>query len=180
AVDSIQRSFTQVARILQVDENVECMKRTFANSVQAWLLVFENADDRSLDQIRHITTVHDSTFGTIQVPAEESNTEETMIEVSARGGYDIGNLLRWYCSQADAFIIAFSMNSKPSFESIRKFKDGIVEASTALPYSPRLETSCGHTVTLPEAVNRAAKLWTTYFPVQASSQSYGPIYLLAS
>ncbi|KAK5202499.1 hypothetical protein LTR41_011753 [Exophiala xenobiotica] len=47
--DSIQRSFTQLARILQVDENVECMKRTLANSVQAWLLIFDNADDPSLN-----------------------------------------------------------------------------------------------------------------------------------
>ncbi|KAK5260992.1 hypothetical protein LTR40_003095, partial [Exophiala xenobiotica] len=47
--DSIQRSFTQLARILQVDENVDCMKRTLANSVQAWLLIFDNSDDPSLN-----------------------------------------------------------------------------------------------------------------------------------
>ncbi|KAJ9496115.1 hypothetical protein H2202_008361 [Exophiala xenobiotica] len=47
--DSIKRSFTQLARILQVDENVDCMKRTLANSVQAWLLIFDNADDPSLN-----------------------------------------------------------------------------------------------------------------------------------
>ncbi|KAK5188783.1 hypothetical protein LTR47_011279 [Exophiala xenobiotica] len=35
--DSIQRSFAQLARILQVDEDFDCMKRTLANSVRAWL-----------------------------------------------------------------------------------------------------------------------------------------------
>ncbi|KAK5202612.1 hypothetical protein LTR41_011644 [Exophiala xenobiotica] len=47
--DSIRRSFTQLARILQVDENVDCMKRTLANSVQAWLLIFDNSNDPSLN-----------------------------------------------------------------------------------------------------------------------------------
>ncbi|KAK5188745.1 hypothetical protein LTR47_011550 [Exophiala xenobiotica] len=42
-------SFTQLARILQVDENIDCMKRTLANSVQARLLIFDNADDPSLN-----------------------------------------------------------------------------------------------------------------------------------
>ncbi|KAK5215128.1 hypothetical protein LTR96_011450 [Exophiala xenobiotica] len=54
--DSIQRSFTQLARILQVDENVECMKRTLANSVQAWLLIFDNADDPSLNLASYFPT----------------------------------------------------------------------------------------------------------------------------
>ena len=45
--DNIQRSFTQLARILQVD--VDGIKRKLANSVRAWLLIFDNADDPDLN-----------------------------------------------------------------------------------------------------------------------------------
>jgi hypothetical protein len=38
-----------MARILQVDENIDSVKRRLANVSQAWLLVLDNADDPNLD-----------------------------------------------------------------------------------------------------------------------------------
>ncbi|KAK5215452.1 hypothetical protein LTR47_011567 [Exophiala xenobiotica] len=135
---------------------------------------------RKLLEIGCLTTPYDKIFGTIQVTEEDSNTEEMMIEVSARGGHDTGDLLRWYCSKADAFIIIFRMDSKTSLESSGKFKDHIVEAkkncSTALVGIQVADEP--REVTLPEALNRAAELETTYFTVQANSQVMAPfIYL---
>lgn len=46
--DRIQQCFVQIARLLQVDENIDSIKRTLANTSQAWLLVFDNADDPKL------------------------------------------------------------------------------------------------------------------------------------
>src|SRR5665213_2009184 len=37
-----------MARILQVEGNVDSVKRKLANTSQAWLLVFDNADDPDL------------------------------------------------------------------------------------------------------------------------------------
>src|SRR5947207_11096341 len=36
------------SRLLQLDENVDSVKRILANTLQAWLLVFDNADDPNL------------------------------------------------------------------------------------------------------------------------------------
>jgi tetratricopeptide (TPR) repeat protein len=46
--DRIQQCFAQIARLLQVDENVDSVKRQLANTSQTWLLVFDNADDLNL------------------------------------------------------------------------------------------------------------------------------------
>ena len=46
--DRIQQCFKQIARLLQVDENIDSVKRSLANSLQSWLLVFDNADDPNL------------------------------------------------------------------------------------------------------------------------------------
>ncbi|KAL9098250.1 MAG: hypothetical protein Q9163_006061, partial [Psora crenata] len=46
--ESIQQGFTQIARVLQVDENVDGVKRKLANMSESWLLVFDNADDPQL------------------------------------------------------------------------------------------------------------------------------------
>jgi hypothetical protein len=53
---SIQQSFTQFARMLQVDGNIESVKRTLANTSQAWLLVFDNADDPNLKLTPYLPT----------------------------------------------------------------------------------------------------------------------------
>jgi hypothetical protein len=45
---SIQQSFTGLARVFQVEENVDSVKRKLINTSQAWLLVFDNADDPEL------------------------------------------------------------------------------------------------------------------------------------
>jgi tetratricopeptide (TPR) repeat protein len=47
--DRIQQCFTQLARLLQVDVNVDSVKRKLANTSQSWLLVFDNADDPNLN-----------------------------------------------------------------------------------------------------------------------------------
>src|ERR1700761_6452201 len=46
--DRIRQCFTQIARLLQVDDNIDSVKRRLANTSQAWLLVFDNADDPGL------------------------------------------------------------------------------------------------------------------------------------
>jgi Tetratricopeptide repeat len=46
--DSIQRCWTQIALILQVDKDIDSLRRVLANTSQAWLLVFDNADDPNL------------------------------------------------------------------------------------------------------------------------------------
>ncbi|KAK5311064.1 hypothetical protein LTR93_011837 [Exophiala xenobiotica] len=43
-VDSIRQSFMQLALILQVDEDVDSVKRRLAHISETWLLVFDNAD----------------------------------------------------------------------------------------------------------------------------------------
>jgi tetratricopeptide (TPR) repeat protein len=54
--ESIQQSFTQVARLLQVDENIESVRRSLANTSQPWLLVFDNADDPNFSLYPHLPT----------------------------------------------------------------------------------------------------------------------------
>ncbi|KAH8693883.1 hypothetical protein BGW36DRAFT_463515 [Talaromyces proteolyticus] len=46
--DRIQQCFVQIARLLQVDETIDSVKRTLANISQVWLLVVDNADDPEL------------------------------------------------------------------------------------------------------------------------------------
>ena len=46
--DSIQQSLVQIARLLQVDQDVISVKRHLANTTQTWLLVFDNADNPDL------------------------------------------------------------------------------------------------------------------------------------
>ncbi|KAI9790079.1 MAG: hypothetical protein M1816_005549 [Peltula sp. TS41687] len=41
---SIQQSFTQIAHLLQVDENIDSVRRNLANISQPWLLVFDDAN----------------------------------------------------------------------------------------------------------------------------------------
>ncbi|KAI9808253.1 MAG: hypothetical protein M1825_004710 [Sarcosagium campestre] len=44
----VQQCFTQMARLLQVDEEVDSVKRKLANTSQTWLLIFDNADNPNL------------------------------------------------------------------------------------------------------------------------------------
>ncbi|KAK5202699.1 hypothetical protein LTR47_011671 [Exophiala xenobiotica] len=46
--ESIQQSFMQLALLLQVEENVNSVKRRLAHVSEAWLLVLDNADDPRL------------------------------------------------------------------------------------------------------------------------------------
>ena len=46
--DSIQRCLVQIALVLQVDREIDSVRRAFANASKPWLLVFDNADDPDL------------------------------------------------------------------------------------------------------------------------------------
>jgi hypothetical protein len=46
--DSIRRCLTQIAVILQVEKDIDSVKRVLANTSHVWLLVFDNADDPDL------------------------------------------------------------------------------------------------------------------------------------
>jgi hypothetical protein len=54
--ESIQQSFKQIARLLQVDENIESVRRSLANASQPWLLVFDNADDPNFSLYSYLPT----------------------------------------------------------------------------------------------------------------------------
>ena len=43
--ENIQQSLMQLARLLQVEENVDSVKLGLDHASEAWLLVFDNADD---------------------------------------------------------------------------------------------------------------------------------------
>jgi hypothetical protein len=43
-IDTIRRGMAQIARLLLVDEDIESVKRMFANATHPWLLIFDNAD----------------------------------------------------------------------------------------------------------------------------------------
>jgi hypothetical protein len=47
-IDSIRRCFAQIALILQVDKDIDSVRRVLANASQSWLLIFDNADDPNL------------------------------------------------------------------------------------------------------------------------------------
>jgi hypothetical protein len=51
--DSIQRGFIQMTILLQVDEDIESVKRALTNASQPWLLVFDNADGPNLSLTHH-------------------------------------------------------------------------------------------------------------------------------
>lgn len=53
---SVQQSFTQVARVFQVEENVDSVKRRLAHTSDSWLLVFDNADDPNLRLTPYLPT----------------------------------------------------------------------------------------------------------------------------
>ena len=46
--DSIGRGLLRIAPLLQVDQDVDSVKRALANTAQPWLLIFDNADDPRL------------------------------------------------------------------------------------------------------------------------------------
>jgi hypothetical protein len=46
--DSIQRCLAQITLLLQVDREIDSVKRVLTNTSQAWLLMFNNADDPNL------------------------------------------------------------------------------------------------------------------------------------
>ena len=130
-----------------------------------------------------IFTPRDTTLRTIQVHAEGDNLEEVTLEVFQRGGIDNPELLRLYCRQGEAFVITFCMNSRLSFDSIKKFKNAVVEvknrrcpiALVGMQKEGPLE------VTADEATNRAAELGLRHFHVQSQNhaQVMGPFACLA-
>lgn len=46
--DSIRRGFLQLSPLLQVDHDIDSVKRALANTSQPWLLIFDNADNPRL------------------------------------------------------------------------------------------------------------------------------------
>lgn len=49
--EHVQQFFTQIARLLQVEEDIDSVKRILANILQVWLLVFDNTDDPNLSYL---------------------------------------------------------------------------------------------------------------------------------
>ncbi|MCJ1277133.1 hypothetical protein MMC21_004943 [Puttea exsequens] len=47
-IDTIQRCFAQIALVLQVDKDIDSVRRVLVNAPQPWLLIFDNADDPNL------------------------------------------------------------------------------------------------------------------------------------
>lgn len=92
-------------------------------------------------------------------------------------------MLQWYCSQAQAFVITFSMNSKTSFDSIGQFMTAVGQshkrhcpiALVGMQKEGSLE------VEPEEAASFAAKLKVKHFHVQCGSdaQVVGPFVYLA-
>lgn len=135
------------------------------------------------DEKKAVFTPRDTTLRTIQVLAEGDNPEKVTLEVFQRGGIDDRELLRRYCLKGDAFVITFSMNSRDSFDSIKKFMNAVVEvknrpcpiALVGMQKKGLLE------VTADEATNRAAELGLSHFHVQCQNyaQVMGPFGYLA-
>jgi hypothetical protein len=46
--DGIRRGLLRIAPLLQVNQDVDSVKRALANTSQPWLLIFDNADDPHL------------------------------------------------------------------------------------------------------------------------------------
>lgn len=105
------------------------------------------------------------------------------IEVLDRGGFDGPNLLQLYCSQAQAFMIIFSMDSRASFDSIPKFICAVEKAGkrrypialVGMQKEGRLQ------VTPEEAAHRAAELMVVHFHVhsQKHAEVMGPFVSVA-
>lgn len=130
-----------------------------------------------------VFTLRDTTLRTIQDLAKGDNSEEVTLEVSQRGGIDDPELLRRHCLKGDAFVITFSMNSRLSFDSIKKFINAIMEVKNrpCLIALVGMQKEGPLEVTADEATTRAAKLWLRHFHVQAQShaQVMGPFAYLA-
>lgn len=128
-----------------------------------------------------VFTPRDTTLRTIQVLAEGDNPEEVVLELFQRGDIDNPELLRLCCLHGEAFVITFSMNSRLSFDSIKKFMNAVVEAKgrpcpialVGMQKKGLLE------VTADEATNRAAELGLRHFHVQSQNQVMGPFAYLA-
>ncbi|KIW28856.1 uncharacterized protein PV07_04719 [Cladophialophora immunda] len=100
------------------------------------------------------------------------NETEILIELWDRGGYDTHGIVNFYCSRGQAFIIAFSMNSKKTFDAIRKFKSAIEQAGRGQcpqtlvgMYNPSRQVE----VTEQDAKELATELKLGYFIVQTTS-----------
>jgi hypothetical protein len=131
-----------------------------------------------------VTTPRDTILRTIQVRADDDNPEqEVTLEVFQRGGIDNPKLLRLYFSQGEAFVITFSMNSRLSFDSIKKFMNAAAEAKKrSCPIAiVGMQKKGLLEVTPDEAAHRAAELGVPHFHVQGQNhaQVIGPFAYLA-
>lgn len=120
----------------------------------------------------------------LQIQTGNDDTEPLMIETSLRGGeYETPNPLQLHCSEAQAFIMTFSINSRTSFDSIEKDMDAIVKAGRrvcpiALVGMQKMHKSV--VVSMQEASDRAADLGAEFFSVQTtvSNQVMAPFVYL--
>lgn len=128
-------------------------------------------------------TARDTTVRTFSIQTEKHDREYLTIELSQRGGFDTPNMLRLYCSAAQAFVITFSLNSRESFDSLGIFADAIANVSRKEVPIALVGMQTRHKllmVTSEEASKRAAELGAQYFPVQAriSKQVMAPFEYL--